>query len=155
MENHEVSTKEIIKFYYQKSTRRPKRLENNVFVIYSPQSIKLQPGEKVTVNMCIKIYLSKNIEGSCRILYSLSNYGLKLLNSNTISQELNLNIDNFFDEHYEKNNSNNLPPWTLVFELFNKNFTETIRIRKRQEIGYFFITNDRGKELDFKYVKET
>ena len=45
MENQEVSSKETIKFYYDKSTRRPKRLENNVFVIYSPERIKLQPGE--------------------------------------------------------------------------------------------------------------
>ena len=151
MENQEVvSSKEIITFYYQKSTRRPKRLENNVFVIYSPERIKLQPGEKITVNMGIKIEFSKNIESSCRTLYSLSNYGLKLLNSNTISQEINLNIDNFLSI-----DENNLPPWTLIFELFNKSFTQTLQIRKRQEIGYFFITNDRGKEIDFKYVKET
>ena len=150
MENQEVSSKETIKFYYHKSTRRPKRLENNVFVIYSPERIKLQPGETKSVNMGIKIKFSKNIEAGCRILYSLSNYGLKLLNSNTISQEMNLNIDNFLivDE-------NNLPPWSLIFELFNKSFTETLQIRKRQEIGYFFITNDRGKEIDFKYVKES
>ena len=150
MENQEVSSKEIIKFYYQKSTRRPKRLENNVFVIYSPERIKLQPGEKTTVTMGIKITFSKNIEASCRIIYSLSNYGLKLLNSNTISQEMNLNIDNFLNV-----DENNSPPWTLTFELFNKSFIQTLQIRKRQEIGYFFITNDRGKEINFKYVKET
>ena len=142
-------SKEIVKFYYRNSTRRPKRLENNVFVIYSPERIKLQPGEKKYVNMHVKILLSKNIEGSCRILYSLSNYGLKLLNSNTISQETNSNIDNLLTV-----NENNLPPLPLIFELFNKSFTDTLQIRKRQEIGYFFITNDRGKEIDFKYVKE-
>ena len=152
MVKHEVSSKEIIKFYYQKSTRRPKRLENNVFVIYSPERIKLEPGQKIIVNMGIKIEFSKNIEGSCKILHSLSNYGLKLLNSNTISQEFNLNIDNFLSND---ENNNNLPSWTLIFELFNKSFTQTLQIRKRQEIGYFFITNDRGKELDFKCVKET
>ena len=150
MENDEVSSKEIIKFYYQKSTRRPRKLENNVFVIYSPERIKLLPGEKIILNTGIKIDLPKNIEASCKILYSLSNYGLKLLNSNTISQEFNLNIDNSLS-----NRENNLPSWILIFELFNKSFIQTLQIRKRQEIGYFFITNDRGKELDFKYVKET
>ena len=150
MENQTVSSKEIVKFYYRNSTRRPKRLENNVFVIYSPEKIKLQPGEKRYVNMHVKINFSKNIEGSCRILYSLSNYGLKLLNSNTISQEINSNIDNLLTV-----DENNLPPWTLIFELFNRSFTDTLQIRKRQEIGYFFITNDRGKEIDFKYVKES
>ena len=149
MENQVVSSKEIVKFYYRNSTRRPKRLENNVFIIYSPERIKLQPGEKKNVNMCVKIHFSKNIEGSCRILYSLSNYGLKLLNSNTISQEIISNIGNLLTV-----DENNLPPWTLTFELFNKSFTETLQIRKKQEIGYFFITNDRGKEIDFKYVKE-
>ena len=149
MENDEVSSKEIIKFYYQKSTRRPRKLENNVFVIYSPERIKLLPGEKIILNMGIKIDLPKNIEASCKILYSLSNYGLKLLNSNTISQEFNLNIDNSLS-----NRENNLPSWILIFELFNKSFIQTLQIRKRQEIGYFFITNDRGKEIDFKYVKE-
>ena len=106
MENQTVSSKKIVKFYYRNSTRRPKRLENNVFVIYSPEKIKLQPGEKRYVNMHVKIHFSKNIEGSCRTLYSLSNYGLKLLNSNTISQEINSDIDNplTVDE-------NNLPPW--------------------------------------------
>ena len=118
MENEEVSPKEIIKFFYQKSTRRPRRLENNVFVIYSPEKIKLQPGESKVVNMRLKIKFSKNITGSCAILQSLSNYGLKLLNSNTISQEVNLNIDNFLII-----DKNDLPPWTLIFELFNKSFT--------------------------------
>ena len=149
MENDEVSSKEIIKFYYQKSTRRPRKLENNVFVIYSPERIKLLPGEKIILNTGIKIDLPKNIEASCKILYSLSNYGLKLLNSNTISQEFNLNIDNSLS-----NRENNLLSWILIFELFNKSFIQTLQIRKRQEIGYFFITNDRGKEIDFKYVKE-
>ena len=140
MENEEISQKEVVKFFYQKSTRRPRRLENNVFVIYSPEKIKLQPGEMKFVNMGVKIKIPKNITGSCIILQSLSNYGLKLLNSNR--QNL-LTID-----------ENDLPTWTLTFELFNKSFTRTLQIRKRQEIGYFFITNDRGKEIDFKNVKE-
>ena len=104
MENEELSQKEIVKFFNQKSTRRPRRLENNVFVIYSPEKIKLQPGEVKFVNMRIKIKFSKNIIGRCTILQSLSNYGLKLLNSNTISQEFNSNIQNFLTA-----NENDLP----------------------------------------------
>ena len=150
MQNEEILQKEIIKIFYQKSTRRPKRLENNVFVIYSPEKIELQPGERKDVNMGVKIKFSKNIVGSCAILQSLSNYGLKLLNSSTISQEFNSNIDNFLT----LNENDDLPPWTLIFELFNKSFTRTLQIRKRQEIGYFFITIDRGKEIHSKYVKE-
>ena len=91
-------------FFYQKSTRRPRRLENNVFVIYLPEKTKLQPGEMKFVNMGVKIIFSKNIAGSCTILRPLSNYGLKLLNSNTISQEFNSNIQNFLTV-----NENDLP----------------------------------------------
>ena len=121
MQNEEILQKEIIKIFYQKSTRRPKRLENNVFVIYSPEKIKLQPGESKVVNMGVKIKFSKNIVGSCAILQSLSNYGLKLLNSGTISQEFNSNIDNFLT----LSENDDLPPWTLIFEIFNKSFTQT------------------------------
>ena len=148
MENEELSQKEIVKFFYQKSRRRPRRLENNIFVIYSPEKIKLQPGEMKFVNKGVKIKFSKNITGSCTTLQSLSNYVLKLLNSNTISQEFNSNTQNFLTV-----NENDLRSWTLILELYNKSFTWTLQIRKRQEIGYFFITNNGGKELDFKYVK--
>ena len=148
-ENFSNLLKETVTFQYKKSTRRPKRLEKNVFIIYSPEKIKLKPGEIKQVNMQIKIYFSKNILGTCRILYTLSNHGVKLLNSNTISQEINSNIDNsiYSDE-------NNLTPWNLHFELYNRSFTDAFQIRKRQELGYFLITNDRGKEINFKYEKE-
>ena len=133
MENQEVSSKEIIKFYYRKSTRRPKRLENNVFVIYSPERIKLQPGEKTTVKMGIKIKFSKNIEGSCRILYSLSNYGLKLLNSNKISQEFNLNMDNFLSM-----DKNNLPPWTLIYSNYlTQILHRRFKLERDKKLGIF------------------
>ena len=113
-------------------TRRPKRLENNVFVTYSPEKIKLRPGETKIINMRVKIKFSKNITGSCRILQSLSSYGLKLLNSNTISQEFNSNIQNFLTVY-----ENDLPGWILTFELFNKNFNRTIEIRKDKKLDIF------------------
>ena len=71
------------------------------------------------------------------------------MNSNIISQEINSNIE--MGTYY---NENDLPPWNLNFELFNSNFNKTIQIRKKQELGYFYIINDRGKEMHFKYEKE-
>ena len=142
-------SKEIIKFSYKKTTRRPKRLENNVFIIYSPETIKLEPGDHKLINMKIKIFLPKGIEGSCRLLNLFSNERLILMNSNNISQELNSNIQN---GHYY--DLDNLPPWNLNFELYNFNFTKTIQIKKKKELGYFYVLNDRGKELHFKYEKE-
>ena len=150
MENRVDSSKEIFKFHYQSTTRRPKRLQNNVFFIYSPEKVRLQPGERKFSDMQIKLYFSKNIECNCRILYTLQNQGLKLLNSKTISQEINVNIDNLLTV-----DENNLSPWKLTFELYNTSFTDTFQIKKRQELGYFLITQCRGgEEIDFKFVKE-
>ena len=146
MENN--LNREVVTFNYSKNTRRPRRLENNVFVIYCPETIKILPGESKLVNMQIKIFFCKNIEASCRIIFTLANMGLKLLNSNTISQEINVNNST------NNVDSNNLPPWNLQFELFNSSFVDTFKLRRRQELGYFFVTNDRGKEINYKFEKE-
>ena len=98
-----------IKFYYKK-TKRPKLLENNVFVLYSPQKLKFEPGEKKTVNMRIKINFPATTTGSCRLLFGLSNCGLHLLNG------ANLTGDTY-----------------LHFEILNSNFTDRLQINNRQD----------------------
>ena len=90
----------IVKFSYNNKNKRPKRLENDVFVIYSPETITIHPGEIKNINMQLKIFLPKNIQGSCYLSLSLSNQKLKLLNSNIISQKYNPNIE--IEEIYEK-----------------------------------------------------
>ena len=118
-----------IKFYY-KATKRPKLLENNVFVLYSPQKLKFQPGEKKMVDMKIKIEFSPNTTGNCRLLFGLSNCGLYLLNRSCLPGETNLH-----------------------FEILNSNLTQTLQINNRHEIGYF-TPNHTGTEIKYKYVKE-
>ena len=83
---------EKIEFIYDKTTKRPKRLENNVFILYAPENIRLQPGEVKDVNMKLKLKISRNIIGTCILLQTFSNHGLKLLNSNTIAQSKNNRI---------------------------------------------------------------
>ena len=144
------SQENIIKFSYKCKNKRPKRLENDVFVIYSPEKITLNPGEIKNVNMQLKIFLPKHIQGSCKLLLSLSNQKLKLMNSSLISQEYNQNIEIegiYKEEKY-------LPPWNLFFELLNGNFTESINIKNKQELRYFYLINTRGEEITFKYEKE-
>ena len=46
-----MNQEEAIEFIYDKTTRRPKRLENNVFILYAPEKIRLQPGEMMSVNI--------------------------------------------------------------------------------------------------------
>ena len=53
-----------VEFIYAKTTRRSRRLENNVFVLYSPEIIKLQPGEIKPINMKTKLRLPNNLVGA-------------------------------------------------------------------------------------------
>ena len=137
-----------VKFQYKK--KRPKKLDNDVFVIYSPERITINPGEKKNVNLQLKIFLPKNIEGMCRLLLSLSNQKLKLLNSNLISQKYNCNIE--IQDIYEQ--GNNLPPWNLNFEILNGDLTKTVTIRNKQELGYFYLLSHMGEEITYKFEKE-
>ena len=139
-----------IKVKFQYKIKRPKKLDNNVFVIYSPNRITINPGEIKNVNMQLKIFLPRNIEGTCRLLLSLSNQKLKLLNSNLISQKYNQNIE--IEEIYEQ--GNNLPPWNPNFEILNGDLTKSVTIRSRQELGYFYLLPNRGEEITYKFEKE-
>ena len=143
---------EKIEFIYDKTVRRPKRLENNVFILYAPERIRLQPGEIKEVKMKLKLKFSKNIVGTCVLLQTFSNHGLQLLNSNSIAQSENNKImQNYLTQNLD---DRNLPPWFLSFELFNKNLNKIFQIRKGQEIGYFMIVNDAGKEIRHSFKKE-
>ena len=122
---------QTIKFNYK--IKRPKLLENNVFVLYSPQRLKFEPGEKKMVDMKLNIKFPTNVSGSCRLLFQLSNAGLQLQNSNYLSGDTNLH-----------------------FEILNSNLTQTIEIKRKGEIGYF--TPDCcyfGTEIKYEYVKDS
>ena len=120
---------QTIQFYYK--IKRPKLLENNVFVLYSPQRLKFEPGEKKMVDMKLNIKFQTDVRGSCRLLFQLSNAGLQLQNSNYLSADTNLH-----------------------FEIFNSNLTQTIEIKSKGEIGYFIPDCCFGKEIQYEYVKK-
>ena len=120
---------QTITFHYK--TKKPKLLENNVFVLYSPQKLQFEPGEKKIVDMKLNIKFSTNVTGSCRLLFQLTNAGLHLQNSNYLSGNTNLH-----------------------FEILNSNMTQTVEIKSKDEIGYF--TPDCvGTEIQYEYVKLT
>ena len=119
----------VIQFYYK--LKRPKLLENDVFILYSPQRLKFRPGEKKIVDMKLNIKFTSNVRGSCRLLFQLTNVGLQLQNSNYLSADTDLH-----------------------FEILNSNMTQTIEIRSKGEIGYF--TPDCvGSKIQYEYVKIT
>ena len=120
---------QTIKFYYK--TKKPKLLDNDVFILYSPQKLKFEPGEKKIVDMKLNIAFAANLTGNCRLLFQLANAGLQLQNSNYLSGNTNLH-----------------------FEIVNSNMTQTVEIKSRGEIGYF--TPDCvGTEIKYEYVKKT
>ena len=119
----------VIQFHYK--IKRPKLLENDVFILYSPQRLKFQPGEKKIVDMKLNIKFTPNVRGSCRLLFQLTNVGLQLQNSNYLSADTNLH-----------------------FEILNSNMTQTIEIRSKGEIGYF-MPDCVGSKIQYEYVKIT
>ena len=119
----------VVQFYYQ--IKRPKLLENDVFILYSPQKLKFEPGEKKIVDMKLNIKFPSNVRGGCRLLFQLSNAGLQLLNSTYLCQDAKVH-----------------------FELLNSNITRAIEIKSKSEIGYF-IPDSNGTEIQYQYVKLT
>ena len=69
------------------SKRRPKKLENDVFVLYTPERIKLQPGKIKIVDLKLQLKLSKNLVGSCVLLPSLTSQNIKHLDAYHISTD--------------------------------------------------------------------
>ena len=120
---------QTVKFHYK--IKKPMLLENDVFVLYAPQRLKFEPGEKKMVDMKLNIKFSGNVTGSCRLLFELRNYGLILQNSNYLSGNTNLH-----------------------FEIINSSMTQTLEIKSRHEIGYFILDNV-GTEIKYEYVKES
>ena len=82
-----------VEFINDRTTRRLRRLKNNVFVLYGPKRIRIQPGEKINIDMKLKIRMQKNIVGSCTLLQTFDKNEIKLLNSQHISSEANICIN--------------------------------------------------------------
>ena len=119
---------QTIQFNYK--IKRPKLLENNVFVLYSPQRLKFEPGEKKIVDMKLNITFPTNVRGNCRLLFELTNAGLQLQNCQYLSADTNLH-----------------------FEILNSNLTQTIEIKSKGEIGYFTPDYCENK-IQFQFVKK-
>ena len=132
-----------IEFIYDKTTRRPRRLENNVFVLYSSERIKLQPGEIKSINMKIKLRLPNKLVGACTLLPSLSYNNIKLLSSSHIA------IDGVVA-------SQNQPiglPYVFALEIQNQNMNRTVQLRKKQELGFFTLLNEGTENIRHKFMK--
>ena len=127
----------IVEFIFDRTIKCPKRLQNNVFAIYSPERIRLQPGGNAKLDMKVSIRPSnQNILG-CTLLPTFCENGLKLKycfyiaaddNTNNLNQPINL-------------------LWKLQFELVNRSLNTTFLICKRQEIAHVTPLNEGLDEL--------
>ena len=118
---------------------RPKKIENDVFVLYRPETMKLQPGEIKIVDMKLHLKLSKNLVGSYVLLPSLTSQNIKLLNAYHIST-YSLTLE---DSSYR-----------VIFEIQNRNMNETIQLKGKTERGFFTILNSgSAKIVRYKFIK--
>ena len=109
-----------IEFIYDKTARRPRRLENNVFVLYSRERIKLQPGDIKSINMKVKLRLPNNLVGACTLLPSLSYNNIKILNLLHIATNGVIASQNQLKEL----------PHVFVLEIQNQNMNRTVQQNK-------------------------
>ena len=76
-------------FSYDKSTRRLKRLQNNVLVLYTAEKVQLLSEEVKKINMKLRLRLPSDLVGCYTLLQTFSCSRITLLNSQHISSELN------------------------------------------------------------------
>ena len=135
---------DIINFKYK--FRKPKQLENDIFVIFSPRKLTLTPGEDVNLNVGIEISLPKHVEGTTYLLSSLRNQKLQLLNSKCISQKYNRNIE--IEQIFKKE----LQPWILILNLKNNSLIDNLTIGSGKPIAFLNLYN-MGEERKYKFRK--
>ena len=109
----------IIEFIYNSSWQKPKKLQNNLFVLHSPKRIKIRPEELINADMKLPVCLPE------QLLPTLCKNGLSIESFQYILTD---NICN-------ANQPTNLPS-TIHFELVNRNTNTVFSICKRQVLDF-------------------
>ena len=121
---------QTVEFIYDKSKRRPKKLQNNVFVLLSSERIRLQPGESKKLDM--------------KHAHSYQRYAKKDSNWKTVIK---------FRQIITQLNQHVNLPWKLQFELVNRSLNTVSSIRKKQELAFITPLNEGIEELRIKNMK--
>ena len=142
-----MTSQKIIKFIYggkERSPKRLKQLQNNVFVLYLPERTQLRLGEFKHVNMKVAVRMPEQIVAACVLLPMLSKNGLKLESFQYISAGKNF---------CNANQPVNLP-WRIHFDLVNRSTEGAIStICKNQELCFITTLNKGVDKLKVKYTK--
>ena len=142
-----MKSQKIIEFIYDKGLPKcPKQLQNDIFVLYSPERIELQPGEFKYVNMKVAVQMPEEIVAVGTLLPTLSKNGLKLENFQYISADNNI---------CNANQPVKLP-WKIHFDSVNRSTSGAIfTIFKNQELMFITTLNEGMDKLKVKYTKST
>ena len=117
----------VIEFSRTADVRKPKlNEEETFFILYSQETLKIRPCEGSLLNLKIKINLPPGIEAGFGLLLTF------------ITR--NLTIENF------KRLSNKTKHEFITLDLLNRNFYNTVTIRKNQEFAYMILINDNEED---------
>ena len=121
-----------IKFVIEKGYKKPTPLDgrNSEFQIYSPELIKIRPGDTKYVFLKYSIHLPSDILTTFLIQPSLGNEGLQLI-------------------HYTETNRDE----RIRLEFFNKTHNKIFTLKKNSKIALFMMLNEETAGL--KKVFET
>ena len=116
-----MTAKRSIKFVIEKGTKRPKTLDsrNTTFQIYSPESIKIRPGDTKRVILNYSIHLPNDIHATFLVAPGLGKEGLQLIKQSEINTDTR-----------------------ICLEFFNKTLNTTFTLKKKSKIALFTTLNE-------------
>ena len=127
---------EIIFRQSQATTKKPKHLRQNVFIVFSPRALKIEPATCIKIDTEITVLLSRNAKG----------FITSILREDEINE---------FSNNQQR----------LWVELLNKSYEETLEIKKNKPLGFVVIEpeyltfkyetakNKKQKKLSPKVIK--
>ena len=113
-----------VQFSTEPDASKPKLSDNgSVYIIYSPEKIKLRPRDSAMLNLRLKVNLPNEIEAMIGLLPSFVSRKLSIENSNWISNKRKDEI--------------------IQLDILNRHFCNTINIGKNKELAYIFFNKSK------------
>ena len=114
-----------IEFLTEPKVKKPKLSNGGSFyIIYLPEKNKLWPRDSTMLNLRLKVHLPDKMEAMIGLSPSFVSIKLSIENSNWISNKRKEEI--------------------IQLDILNRHFSNTINIRKNQELPYVFLINQKS-----------
>ena len=114
-----------IEFLTEPEVKKPKLSNGGSFyIIYLPEKNKLWPRDSTMLNLRLKVHLPDKMEAMIGLPPSFVSIKLSIENSNWISNKRKEEI--------------------IQLDILNRHFSNTINIRKNQELPYVFLINQKS-----------